>query len=44
MADDDYLVPFTTLPDGRLASVVALTFGRGRVCVGTDRESYADGY
>jgi hypothetical protein len=33
-----------TLPDGRLLSVVPLTFGRARVTIGFDQATYEDGW
>lgn len=32
------------LPDGRILSVQPLTFGRARLCIGWDTDSYEDGY
>jgi hypothetical protein len=32
------------LPDGRILSVQPLTFGRARLCIGTNEWTYDDGY
>jgi hypothetical protein len=41
--EDSFL--FTkTLPDGRIITVVPLTFGRARLCIGFDEDTYEDGW
>jgi hypothetical protein len=38
-----YVDPYR-LPDGRIVSVVALTFGRARITVGRDEITYEDSW
>jgi hypothetical protein len=33
-----------TLADGRIITVVPLTFGRARLCIGRDEYTYEDGW
>ena len=38
------MIAFRHLPDGRILSVLPLTFGRGRLCVGRDFDTWDRGY
>ncbi len=35
---------FRELPDGRILGITPLTFGRARITIGLDKETYEDGY
>lgn len=39
---EDPTIVERTLPDGRIMSVIPLTFGRGRLTIARDRISYDD--
>jgi hypothetical protein len=40
----EYLLEPLEGPDGRLYSIIPLTFGRARIVVGRDRLTYDDGW
>ena len=33
-----------TLPDGRILTVTPMTYGKGRITIGTDEETYYDAW